>query len=84
MYWYIMVHGGNNYDIISWFINDVIVMLCVLCVANICVRSGGDTSCGRLRISMLRLGEWNRQMASLGAGAPEDSIGIMAARTDSR
>ena len=33
---------------------------------------------------MLRLGERNRRMASLGAGAPEDSIGMMAARADSR
>ena len=51
---------------------------------NICVRSSGDSSCGRLRVSMLRLGERNRRMASLGAGAPEDSIGMMAARADSR
>ena len=48
-----------------------------------CVRSSGDSNCGRL-ISMLRLGERNRRMASLGASAPEDSIGIMAVRADSR
>ena len=33
---------------------------------------------------MLRLGERNRRMASLGASAPEDSIGMMAVRADSR
>lgn len=33
---------------------------------------------------MLRLGERNRRMATLGAGAPEDSIGMITARADSR
>ena len=33
---------------------------------------------------MLRLGERNRRMASLGASTPEDSIGMMAVRADSR